>query len=774
MTTTTTTTTNKTIKQKLAEFIDIYKNTPYQDGDISIFPLKTYTQKDAEYFIKVMKDCYYNKTPIVNDNCFDLFEEFALKTFPSMKQKTGSEPKKSKIKLPYFMGSLNKIKHTNPEQVIKWCSKYNIPQNYILQPKMDGVSGMLIIENGNTNLFTRGDGTTGQNVSHLLRYLTNENNILNNLTELSMTTNDKTLCLRGEFIISIKTFEEKYKTQFANCRNMISGLINQKATKILNPQSPLYDINFIVYEIIHPQMSPLEQMNLLNRCFQQKTTQSSHFTNPESTRILITPFYAKQALDCCILTEVLEEWKATFPFEIDGIVVKHDRIYERETDENPKHQFAFKMNVENNCAISKVIDVIWNPSKDGYLKPQVIIEQVYLDGVFINYTTGFNASYIKTHKIGPDALLKIMRSGSVIPHIVEVIEPSPTGEKMPTDISYKWTDTNIDIMLDCSSNGINISSVDGNDNTDSNYNSVMNDNAIMEVVIKNMVFFFKGIGVDCLGIGLIRKLVQNGFNSIEKIMNMTIPDYLKIEGFKITLATKIHNNIQEKIKSVSIVFLMSSSNLFGRGISTKRIETIIANYPDILKMYSQDSEEHLISIISNIKGFQEKTARSFVKGIPRFNEFIKKCGISLSSSKSNDIVENMETEKNNETIINNENDDITTTSTPTSTPISTTVNNTNEKEQIYKKIGLDCTQTEPYTFLITGFRNEEITNKIKSLGFKEITSLSKNTVINLLLIKDENYENTKTKKIIETNGNCHNNTKLIVMTMNNIRQILNL
>ena len=51
-------------------------------------------------------------------------------------------------------------------------------------------------------------------------------------------------------------------------------------------------------------------------------------------------------------------------------------------------------------AEAKVVDVIWTPSKDGYLKPRVQIEPIYLGGVKIEYTTGFNAKFINDNRVG--------------------------------------------------------------------------------------------------------------------------------------------------------------------------------------------------------------------------------------------------------------------------------------------------------------------------------------------------------------------------------------
>ena len=90
---------------------------------------------------------------------------------------------------------------------------------------------------------------------------------------------------------------------------------------------------------------------------------------------------------------------------------------------NPDHAFAFKMMLSEQVAEAKVVDVIWTPSKDGYLKPRVQIEPIKLSGVTIEYATGKNAQFIEKNRIGVGAVIQIVRSGDVIPDIIKIVKP---------------------------------------------------------------------------------------------------------------------------------------------------------------------------------------------------------------------------------------------------------------------------------------------------------------------------------------------------------------
>ena len=127
-----------------------------------------------------------------------------------------------------------------------------------------------------------------------------------------------------------------------------------------------------------------------------------------------------------------------------GVICCNDEIYPRKRG-NPEHAFAFKMVLSDQIAEVKVTDVIWTPSKDGFLKPRVQVEPVILGGVTIEYATGFNAKYIVDNNIGVGAVIKLVRSGDVIPHILAVIRPA-SEPLMPTQ-DYTWNDTRVDVIL---------------------------------------------------------------------------------------------------------------------------------------------------------------------------------------------------------------------------------------------------------------------------------------------------------------------------------------
>lgn len=528
-------------------FVDLFRK-----GGVAY--LETLSEKDLTNIIRKSNDAYHTKgTPFFSDNEYDVIKEFVEAKYPDAEvlSDIGAELIKHKVSLPYEMASMDKIKPTSNAMDL-WLNKYNDPSKYVVSVKLDGVSGLY--DGSTKKLYTRGNGKIGQDVSYLIPYF-------------DFPEGD--FVIRGEFVIkkeNFKTFVNK-----ANARNLVAGMINSKT---INP-GEMELVDFVAYEVIKPVLKPSAQFEYLKNEIKYKN---------------VCQYTIMATLSNTILSDLLLVWRNHSEYDMDGIVVGHDKIYERLSG-NPKHAFAFKMVLKDQTAEAKVVNVLWNASKDGYLKPRVQIEPIVLDGVTITYATGFNAAFIEKNNINVGSVVELIRSGDVIPYIRNVVQPSKTPH-FP-DVEYKWNDTHVDIML-----------VSKEDNVD--------------VLRKTITGFFSD--VEGLGPGNISKIVAAGFDTIPKIIAMDVEDYLTISGFKEKTANKLHNNIKAKIDNMSVVDLMVGSNIFGRGFGEKRIDSILEEYPDILT--SELSSEEKLQKLIKIKGFAKKTAQLFVLKIPDFINFI--------------------------------------------------------------------------------------------------------------------------------------------------------
>ena len=549
----------------------------FQKNGIPI--LKKLNENELNLLLKEANHAYHNKTPIMSDNEFDILKEYVQVKYPMSVEatKVGAPPiMKNKVELPYEMPSMDKIK-PDTNALTLWKEKFH--GDYVVSCKLDGVSGLYCLKPNSMKLYTRGDGKIGQDISHLIPYL--------RLPKMDSCSKFNSVVIRGELVMTKKVFEEKYKDTFANPRNLVAGIINHKQV-----DKKVADLCFVAYEVLDPVLKPSEQMNFLKslsldlECVPYQLESSSSLTNES-------------------LSSLLKEWRFSCSYEIDGIIVTNNQVYPRKTG-NPEHSFAFKMVLSEQIAEAKVVDVLWTPSKDGYLKPRVQIEPIYLGGVKIEYATGFNAAFIESGKIGVGAIIELIRSGDVIPYIKKVIVPATTA-KMPSSFcEYEWNETHVDIVL----------------------KDFGKDETVRE---KNITGFFRGIGVEGLSSGNVTRLINAGFNSVEMILSLNIQDFLKVEGFQMKLANKIYEGIRNALDKASLVQLMSASNIFGRGFSEKKLELILEAIPDII--ISKDSLEKKAELVKNIKGMAEKTAIAFVVKIPDFIAFLEKCGPGLLNKK---------------------------------------------------------------------------------------------------------------------------------------------
>jgi len=558
---------NISLKKKKINVEELLK----QFKNEGISALKLFSETELSEIIKYANNAYYCKgEPVMTDNQYDILREYTLEIYPDNEAaKEGHagcelEVQKNKLKLPYEMWSMDKIK-PDTDALEKWVETYK--GSYVLSCKLDGVSGLYVTEGKQPKLYTRGDGIIGQDVSHLIPYL-----------RLPKT---KGLAIRGEFIVSKDTFKERFSDKFANPRNFVAGVINQKK---INPDV-VSRLSFVSYEVIKPELIPSEQLNYL-----------------KTQDIEVVKYEVKNEISNELLSETLLKWRNEYEYEIDGIICMDDKIYPRITG-NPEHAFAFKMVLSEQVAEAKVMDVLWSPSKDGILKPRVQIEPITLGGVRIEFATGFNAKFIVDNNIGVGAVVQLVRSGDVIPHILSV--PVQADKPLMPNVPYEWNETHVDIIL-----------VDKSEN--------------IVVKEKNIELFFNKLGVEGLKIGKVKKLVAGGYDSVPKILKMNVSDFENTEGFGKKSSGKLVDNIREKIEQADIITLMSATN-FARGIGEKKFEPIFEAYPDILTSELNDYEK--IRLLLNVKGIAENTASRFISNIPDFLSFLRETGLEGKLNK---------------------------------------------------------------------------------------------------------------------------------------------
>jgi len=553
-----------------------------------LFKNDKYLKLKTRELVKILKDAddaYHNKgEPIMEDFEYDLLKDHLRHIAPKnpfFKKVGFKPPKKLIIKLPYYLGSQNKIKYGNIKEINSWFSKHSKPVNYVISEKLDGISCLVMNDDGIIKIFTRGDGIEGTDITYIKDYIKSIPSKI-----------PKGLAVRGELLISKKNWE-LIKDMGANARNVVAGNINRKT---VNPKV-LDKIDYVVYDVLNDRsISNERSLNMVKKLGFK----------------VVFHKVLKSSLNNDKLFELLKDFKKNSEYEIDGIVITHNKPNELIVDDNPSYSFAFKSNELLDIAEVIVNNVEWNISKDRYMKPTVQFNPVKLNGVVIKQATGFNADFIYKNKIGVGSIIKIQRSGEVIPHIISIIKDADNGNPMMPEIPYKWNKTHIDIIAEL-------------------------DDKHRDVDIKNYVFFMKALKIKGVSEGIITKLYDNGYDNLKDIIDITKEQVLMIDGFKEKSASNLVEALAD-IKYKKCDEIMIASNIIGRGLGESKLKLILKTYPFICSDKKKGLELKTMDLMK-INGMGELTSNLFIENLRKFYDFYDELGFKIEKVDEIEIPE---------------------------------------------------------------------------------------------------------------------------------------
>ena len=284
---------------------------------------------------------------------------------------------------------------------------------YVVEPKVDGLSVALEYEDG---LFvrgaTRGDGQVGEDVTENLRTVRS--------IPLKIPDAPPRLIVRGEVYMPKKVFhalneerERRGEALFANPRNAAAGSLRQLDPKVAASRR----LDIAVFNVQWPQeefSTHLETLDYLqNKGFK------------------VIPHYS-----CAQVFQVTEriteigETRETFPFDIDGAVVKVNNLSQRaalgSTAKFPRWAAAYKYPPEVKPA--QVVDIVIQVGRTGVLTPKAVLTPVRLAGTTVTNATLHNQDFIteKDIRIGDTVLVR--KAGEIIPEVLSVVaDKRPEG-----------------------------------------------------------------------------------------------------------------------------------------------------------------------------------------------------------------------------------------------------------------------------------------------------------------------------------------------------------
>ena len=278
---------------------------------------------------------------------------------------------------------------------------------YVVEPKVDGLSVALEYEDG---LFvrgaTRGAGPGGQDVTENLRTVRS--------IPLKISDAPPRLIVRGEVYMPKKVFhalneerERRGEALFANPRNAAAGSLRQLDPKVAASRR----LDIAVFNIQWPQeefSTHLETLDYLrNKGFK------------------VIPHYS-----CAQVSQATEriteigETRETFPFDIDGAVVKVNNLSQRavlgSTAKFPRWAAAYKYPPEVKPA--QVVDIVIQVGRTGVLTPKAVLTPVRLAGTTVTNATLHNQDFISEKDIRIGDTVLVRKAGEIIPEVLSVVE----------------------------------------------------------------------------------------------------------------------------------------------------------------------------------------------------------------------------------------------------------------------------------------------------------------------------------------------------------------
>lgn len=298
--------------------------------------------------------------------------------------------------------------------------------DYSAEPKFDGLAVGLSYAKGILVCgATRGDGSTGENVTANLRTLRS--------VPLRLHGSDwpAALEVRGEVLMWRSDFErlnarqrEKGEKEFVNPRNAAAGGLRQLDPRI-TAQRPL---RFFAYGIASGERAGLPathsaQLDQLERWGFPVARERRRVTGLAG----LLAYYADMG-----------SRRASLPYDIDGVVYKLDDLAAQERlgflSRAPRFAVAHKFPAEE--AVTELLDVSIQVGRTGALTPVARLAPVFVGGVTVNNATLHNEDEIRRKDVRIGDVVVVRRAGDVIPEVVRVVpDRRPVGARefvMPT------------------------------------------------------------------------------------------------------------------------------------------------------------------------------------------------------------------------------------------------------------------------------------------------------------------------------------------------------
>ena len=527
--------------------------------------------RELEYLIRHHQELYYNGEPEISDEEFDaLWDELAsIDPANPIIASIGADrsDRWPKYRHRMIMGSLSKA--SDPESFLAWAAKVRYPL-YLVQYKLDGASIELQYDEGGfARAVTRGDGVIGDDITpNALRM----NGVPNRLPE------PFTGSVRGEVLMSKRVHASKYSDK-ANCRNAANGLMKRKDGQGVE------DLDIVCYDAVG-----------------RLPTGEAFSTEREKIAWLkrmgfnvVPTIECKSPEEIIVYRAKIMELRPTLEYDIDGLVVKGDRIdFEDMNKMRPELQIAFKFSPEE--AVTTLIAVEWSESGTT-VTPIGIVEPVRLAGTTVQRANLANPGIIRSMDLRIGSKVVITKRGEIIPKIESLVENPKDAIPIP-------------IPSHCSLCGAGL--------IDEDTRLYCPNAECPGKAYHRLEKWLSVIDIKDIGSTLLKRLFEaKRVVRIPDLYSLTIDDLISFERIGRKSAQKILRNIRER-NEVSLSQFIAGFDIEGIGLlmAEKLIEAGYDTLDKILAASPADFEK--------IAGFAEISAKTLYEGLRLVEEDMRK------------------------------------------------------------------------------------------------------------------------------------------------------
>lgn len=377
------------------------------------------------------RERYYYATPEISDAEFDdLLRKLHALEAEHPEAVTGPSPTQEVSPAPPESSPFRNVDHLQPmlsldnafdtEQLEGWLHR-TPAKTYLTELKIDGASINLLYRNGELELaLTRGDGTTGEDITHNARTL---KDIPATLTATEEFPVPEVLEVRGEVFITVEDFAEMNKQRqaeglkmFANPRNAAAGAMRQKNAE----DTAKRPLRLICHGIgAREGFAP--------------GSQHEAYQALAAWGLPVSP-YTKQihtAKEVLAQVKYWGEHRHDAAHEMDGLVIKVDDLESQlsygTTSRAPRWAIAFKYPPEE--AMTRLHNIRVGIGRTGRATPFAVMEPKYVAGSTVTMATLHNPeeAHRKGVRLGDDIMIR--KAGEVIPEVLGPVEDNRNGRE---------------------------------------------------------------------------------------------------------------------------------------------------------------------------------------------------------------------------------------------------------------------------------------------------------------------------------------------------------